>query len=162
MRSDRGCPSNRFQVKTRAISRLRVGTVADDERSNSFSSILPHAQEGGPFGGTEPLVAVSGVIGSAELCRDRGPHARPMRAIHQHIHAAELHFVHKTLNRQHQTRLARDMVNQKKARPGGHTFEDRLEEVIPGLQGKGTGATTTVAPKPPATASTALRQALYS
>src|SRR5215813_6678118 len=79
-----------LESESRAIGPPGVCTVANHQGHETLLAIVAHVEKGRAFGRAQPLVAVAGVIGSAELAKLERDHPRSVGSVHEDVHPARL------------------------------------------------------------------------
>ena len=122
--------------------------------------VLTHPQKGRALGGTGPLVQIGGVIGRAQTREVQRQHAGRVRAIHQCINPALFQFADESCHRKHQSGVAGDVIEQGQPRARCRRAMTASTTSSAEPSGKGTCATTSLAPARRAASTSTLRQAL--
>ncbi len=91
------------QVKAGAIGAGVVPAVADHRWNEAVAQTGPGPEKGRAFGRTQPLVAITRVVGSPQAVEVERHHPRAMGAVDHHCHAPGLEGRHDVLDREYQS-----------------------------------------------------------
>ena len=110
--------------------------MADGQRVNERLLVLSHVEESGPFGRTQPLMAVTCGVGRTEFVKVQGDHPDAVSSIEQHVHAFLLKPCDQGFVRHQQPGRAGNGVEHRQSRVVRNGVHHRLNHLVLMLYGE--------------------------